>query len=63
MFRGEEIGRLARSEAIEAFVRPLDGTGVTVTDASVERVIDEVEGLLADRGRFVKRQSAGRATG
>jgi hypothetical protein len=44
MFRGEEIGRLARSEAVEALVRPLDGTGVTVTDALVERVIDEVEG-------------------
>src|SRR5665213_3110661 len=37
MFRGEEIGRLARSEAVEALVRPLDGTGVTVTDALVER--------------------------
>jgi hypothetical protein len=44
MFRGEEIGRLPRSEAVDALVQPLDGTGVTVTDALVERVIDKVEG-------------------
>lgn len=44
MFRGEEIGRLARHEAIEAFVRPLDATGVAAEPTLVERVVTEVEG-------------------
>lgn len=44
MFRGEEIGRLPRDEAVEAFVRPLDGTGVKTDPALVERVVAEVEG-------------------
>lgn len=44
MFRGEEIDRLERDAAIEAFVRPLDETGVTAGDTLVDRVIDEVEG-------------------
>lgn len=44
MFRGEEIGRLPPDTALEAFVRPLDGTGVTVTDELAGRVVTEVEG-------------------
>ena len=44
MFRGEEITRLARSEAVDALVRPLDGTGVTADERLIERVIEEVEG-------------------
>lgn len=44
MFRGEEIGRLNGTEAREAFVRPLDGTGVTAADGLVDRVVHEVEG-------------------
>jgi hypothetical protein len=44
MFRGEEISRLAQSEAIEALVRPLDDTGVTAEDGLVARVVEEVEG-------------------
>ncbi len=44
MFRGEEISRLARSEAIEALIRPLDGTGIVAEEGLIERVIDEVEG-------------------
>ena len=47
MFRGEEIGRLAGPPAVdaaEAFVKPLDGTGITVTDCLVARVVEETEG-------------------
>jgi hypothetical protein len=44
MFRGEEISRLARSEAVEALVRPLDDTGVTAEDELIRRVVDKVEG-------------------
>ncbi len=44
MFRGEEIGRLAAIDAREAFVKPLEETGVTATDALVDRAIAEVEG-------------------
>jgi hypothetical protein len=44
MFRGEEISRLAGSEAAEALVRPLDDTGITAGEALVNRVVAEVEG-------------------
>lgn len=44
MFRGEEIGRLPREEAMEAFVRPLDQTEVVAESSLVNRVISEVEG-------------------
>src|ERR1035437_841108 len=44
MFRGEEISRLAGSEAVEALVRPLDGPGVTAGEELTQRVVDEVEG-------------------
>ena len=44
MFRGEEVGSLNRTEATEAFVRPLAETGVTADDALVEVVITEVTG-------------------
>lgn len=47
MFRGEEIGRLAGppdgTAAEEAFVRPLEGTGITATDGLVQRVVEQVE--------------------
>jgi hypothetical protein len=42
MFRGEEIGPLKRPEAHEAFVRPLDGRGVTFDGPLVEHVVEEV---------------------
>lgn len=44
MFRGEEIGRLAGPEAVEALVRPLDETGITAKASLVDRVVEEVEG-------------------
>ena len=44
MFRGEEIGRLAGPEAVEALVRPLDETGITAKASLVDRVREEVEG-------------------
>jgi hypothetical protein len=48
MFRGEEIGRLLGppdgTDAVEAFVKPLETTGITATPGLVQRVIDEVEG-------------------
>lgn len=48
MFRGEEIGSLAgppgSSDAVEAFVKPLEGTGVRATDELIAGVISEVEG-------------------
>ncbi len=44
MFRGEEISRLQGDEAIEAFVRPLDDTGVRADHTLVDRVVAEVEG-------------------
>jgi len=44
MFRGEEIDRLERSEAMDAFLRPLDETAVSASEALIERVIEEVEG-------------------
>jgi len=44
MFRGEEVSRLVAGEAVEALVRPLDGTGIIPQQELVERVVDEVEG-------------------
>lgn len=44
MFVGEHIGRLSEGESRQAFVKPLDDTGVTADEALVERVIREVEG-------------------
>jgi hypothetical protein len=46
MFRGEIIGELAGNPgpARDAFVRPLEGTGVQPDDALVDRVLEEVEG-------------------
>lgn len=48
MFRGEEISRLTGppdgSDAIEAFVKPLEGTGVSADPSLIERVVEEVEG-------------------
>lgn len=47
MCRGEEIARLdgpPANDAAEAFVKPLDGTGMTATDGLVERVVEECEG-------------------
>lgn len=44
MFRGEEIGRLAADDAREAFVKPLEGSGVAAADDLVDRVVTEVEG-------------------
>ncbi len=44
MFRGEEIGRLAEAQAVEALVRPLEGTGVKAEPALVSRVVREAEG-------------------
>lgn len=44
MFMGETIGRLSDPESRQAFVRPLEGTGVSAHDDLVERVIREVEG-------------------
>ena len=43
MFRGEEIGRLSRDEAVEAFVRPLDGTAMSADSELVEQIATEVE--------------------
>lgn len=44
MFRGEEIGSLDASDANDAFLRPLEGTPVTVEAGLVEQIVDEVEG-------------------
>lgn len=46
MFRGESIAELAGNPgpARDAFVRPLEGTGLSADDAVVARVLDEVEG-------------------
>ena len=44
MFRGEEIGRLAADDAREAFVKPLEGSGVVAAEDLVDRVVTEVEG-------------------
>jgi hypothetical protein len=45
MFRGEEIARLDKSAAWEAFTRPLDETGMTAEPELVQRVVSEVEGF------------------
>jgi DNA-binding transcriptional ArsR family regulator len=46
MFRGEEIGRLAAGDAMEAFIEPISETtaNVLVSDDLVETVVAEVEG-------------------
>lgn len=44
MFRGEEIGRLPDAQAREAFVRPLEDTGVEADRKLVSRVVREAEG-------------------
>lgn len=46
MFRGETIGELVGNPgpARDAFVQPLNGTGVQADDQLVDRVLDEVEG-------------------
>lgn len=46
MFRGEEVGALSGNPgpARDAFVRPLDNTGVTADEALIGRVLTEVEG-------------------
>jgi|HubBroStandDraft_6_1064221.scaffolds.fasta_scaffold245786_2 hypothetical protein len=44
MFRGVEIGSLPDQEAVEAFVRPLDDTGISAAPDLIPRVIAEVEG-------------------
>lgn len=44
MFRGEHIGSLPDQAASEAFVAPLDDTGVTADDNLVETVLRSVEG-------------------
>ncbi len=44
MFRGERIGTLAIEPAREAFLRPLDGTGVRADPDLVAAVLEEVEG-------------------
>ena len=46
MFRGEVIGALEGSPgpARDAFVLPLDSTGISVDEALVRRVLEEVEG-------------------
>lgn len=46
MFRGEHIGELDGNPgpARDAFVVPLEGTGVTAADDLIVRVLDEVEG-------------------
>lgn len=46
MFKGENIGELEGNPgaARDAFVVPLDGTGITAADDLVARVLEEVEG-------------------
>ena len=44
MFRGVEISSLQGEEAEEAFVRPLDESGVMASSELISRVIAEVEG-------------------
>ncbi|MGH9070882.1 MAG: hypothetical protein ACRDX8_06885 [Acidimicrobiales bacterium] len=44
MFRGEEVSNLEGTAAVEAFVRPLEGTGVSADPDLIERVVEEVEG-------------------
>lgn len=46
MFRADEIGALVGNPgpARDAFIKPLEGTGVDVADELVTRIIDEVEG-------------------
>jgi hypothetical protein len=44
MFRGERVDSLSAELAAEAFLRPLDDTGVSADDACVREVVDEVDG-------------------
>lgn len=44
MFRGDEVASLGASEARQAFLVPLDGTGRSADDGLVERVLADVEG-------------------
>lgn len=44
LFRGENVDSLPHDEALEAFVRPLEGTGRTTDPAVAETVVDEVQG-------------------
>lgn len=44
MFRGEEVSSLTRTAAIEAFERPLNGTGITIEGHLADIVADEVQG-------------------
>ncbi|WP_255415709.1 ATP-binding protein [Promicromonospora sp. AC04] len=44
MFRGDEVASLGTSEARQAFLVPLDGTGRAADDELVERVLTDVEG-------------------
>jgi hypothetical protein len=44
MFRGQEIQGLNADAAREAFLQPLNGTGITADEALTDRVIAEVEG-------------------
>jgi len=44
MFRGEEVGRLATSEAIAAFTEPLKPTPMKASPDLVDAVVKEVEG-------------------
>lgn len=44
LFRGEEIGSLNPVEALDAFLRPLEGTSRTSERALAEAVVEEVEG-------------------
>ena len=44
MFRGDDIGGLTRGQAVEALVRPLEGSGVTVAPEMLDAVWDTIEG-------------------
>lgn len=44
MFRGQRVGSLNRSDSEDAFLAPLNGTGVTPTTPLIQRVLDAVEG-------------------
>lgn len=44
MFRGEEVSNFRDPEALDAFVKPLEGTDISAEKDLVDRVIREVEG-------------------
>ena len=62
--RGEEIGRLAEAQAVEAFVRPLAGTGVEGDSGLVSSVVREAEGypyfIVVGSGDVGRRSRRGR---